>query len=273
MDVTFDSNVWQRVVRPDSFAKDPRHSEFKKIRAAIENRSLRGYISETVGTLEAIKKIDRLSYFGEMKAEINTSARESSDNQIEISLSIGPNNALHPGLPSILSDSLDDAFNLGIRLLSAPRFGTPRPLSFLLSDGTPKPEIYAEFDSEDSKTKYFEYFGIVLREIENREVGRAVAVNIGNDISNSRSEENLNWFEALNHPRDMEDIKNIQKAIAEWADGDSVAVHIAKRNDIFCTEDSGHSAANSIFSDVNRKWLSEKYDVKICNIHELAELS
>lgn len=62
------------------------------------------------------------------------------------------------------------------------------------------------------------------------------------------------------------------RAIAEWADGDSVAAHVAYKNDVFCTEDKGKSAGGkSILDESNRCWLQETYGVTFATIRELAE--
>ncbi len=58
---TFDSNTWQPVVRPDKFPADQRNADFVKLQQAVKNKAILGYIVETVATLEAIKKVDRLN--------------------------------------------------------------------------------------------------------------------------------------------------------------------------------------------------------------------
>jgi len=65
---------------------------------------------------------------------------------------------------------------------------------------------------------------------------------------------------------------NIAKAIAEWADGDSVAAHIAIDGNYFCTRDTAKKAGDkSIFSINNLKWLEECYDFEIITPEELAQ--
>jgi hypothetical protein len=101
MRITFDSQNWQPVVRPDKFPKDPRNSDFRKINAAIKSGQIKAFIVDTVATLEGIRRVDRGKYF---------SGRDP-----------------HPGLAAVLRDRLKDAKDLGFRLLHAPRIGLDVP--------------------------------------------------------------------------------------------------------------------------------------------------
>jgi hypothetical protein len=63
----------------------------------------------------------------------------------------------------------------------------------------------------------------------------------------------------------------VNRAIAEWADADSVAAHVGYGIDLFCTEDVGKSAgAPSVLDQANRTWLQATYGVKFVTISELA---
>ena len=79
------------------------------------------------------------------------------------------------------------------------------------------------------------------------------------------------WFEVLDQPKDVHEERAIERAIGEWADGDTVAAHIGYGHDAICTEDMGQSAgAPSIFDAANRAWLASAYGVHILNPSELA---
>ena len=53
--------------------------------------------------------------------------------------------------------------------------------------------------------------------------------------------------------RDANEKAEIQKAVAEWADRDTVAAHFAYTNSYLCSEDRGVSAGSpSIFDAINR---------------------
>lgn len=65
---------------------------------------------------------------------------------------------------------------------------------------------------------------------------------------------------------------NIATAVAEWADGDSVACHIAVGGDYFCTRDTAKKAGSkSIFSQTNLEWLKMDYDFHVISPEELAQ--
>jgi hypothetical protein len=66
---------------------------------------------------------------------------------------------------------------------------------------------------------------------------------------------------------------NISKALAEWADGDSIAAHVGYRNDYFCTHDEGMSAGpSSVFSPKNKTILKSKFGVNFITLLELCDL-
>ncbi len=60
--VTFDSNVWQMVVMPNLSSKTSLYDDFITIHDSLRANQIRGFISETVGTLEAIKSVGRKPY-------------------------------------------------------------------------------------------------------------------------------------------------------------------------------------------------------------------
>ena len=61
------------------------------------------------------------------------------------------------------------------------------------------------------------------------------------------------------------------RAFSEWADGDSIAAHIAYGLDIFCSDDVGNSnSISSVLDNANRAWLSETYGVRFMTLEELA---
>jgi hypothetical protein len=73
-------------------------------------------------------------------------------------------------------------------------------------------------------------------------------------------------------PSNDQEKREIQKAYAEWADGDTVAAFIANEFDILCTEDISKSSKHSIFGQEGRKWLASAYDAKIYDLKKLASL-
>ena len=76
----------------------------------------------------------------------------------------------------------------------------------------------------------------------------------------------------LGKPRTPAEQRQINRAIAEWADGDSVAAHDAYGIDIFCSEDFGKSAANpSVLDAANGDWLTKTLGIQFATLGELAQ--
>ena len=72
---------------------------------------------------------------------------------------------------------------------------------------------------------------------------------------------------------DVHEVNAVNRAVAEWADGDSIAAHIGYGLDCFCTGDEGNSSgAASVFDAANRAWLSATYGVKFVTMKQLASM-
>lgn len=253
MRVTFDSNVWQMVVRPSLVPKHRNYGDFCAVHEALRTKRIEGFISETVGTLEAIKRAGRSSYFNSIKPVVDVKPEIVKGNQVVFRVQIGTNHGRHPGLAPILQDGLEAAFALGIRVMRAARIGIPVPAPFLSL------EHYADEHDIAASAKRDNYWGEVLEAIELRGVGGAVL----NAVKQSARQ----GVRASSAEQESE----FARAIAEWADGDSVAAHIAYKNELFCTEDKGNSAGGkSIFDQSHRLWLEETYGTKFATIDELA---
>jgi len=269
--VTFDTNAWQPVVRPDLFAKDPRVAEFQLIHDALVQQRCQGFICETVCTLEAVKKTDRRAYFGAQKPKIRFEETDL-DGVLRLNITMGPDHSLHPGLHPILADRIKEAIALGMRFLQAPRVGTPSPPELIDESGNPRAEVYAQVDAIKRQQEH-ETFGKLTREIENRGVGISVGKAIAARIAQRTGISGQPWFQHFLEPAaDATEERDIVKAVAEWADADSISAHVASGNDVFCTEDQGKSAGVSILDADNRSWLSTHHAVSFVTLKELASL-
>jgi hypothetical protein len=71
--------------------------------------------------------------------------------------------------------------------------------------------------------------GSALRTRDARRIGVARAKAMGVTI-NTRLSRPGPWFASLDLPRDTNEKAEIQKAVAEWADRDTVAAHFAYTN-------------------------------------------
>jgi len=74
-------------------------------------------------------------------------------------------------------------------------------------------------------------------------------------------------------PLTASDQKQINKLVAEWADGEAVACHIGYGNDVFCSYDKAGKTGQrrSVLNLANRQWLTETYGVRFMSLAELAE--
>jgi hypothetical protein len=255
--VTFDSNVWRNIASPNQFPKDQLFQTYQKINEFIQKKKMLPCLAETVFTLEAVKKTNRRAFLESYEPEITTSAQETGDGQIKISMVIKPKANVHPGNNPYLSAHLQDALQIGFKLLHQPRLARVK-----------NPDILEEWFLVDNdipieeRQKKFE----CLLEIESRGCGISHIKNIGNNFSNGQ-----HWLDGIKNAPTSEDV-NIAKAVAEWADGDSVAAHIAYDNRYFCTKDQGkNTASNLILSKTNKQWLTSVYNVEFVTPIQLEE--
>ena len=256
--VTFDSNVWRKIVTPDAFPKDPIANIYRDLNTYARHGQLKGYLSQSIFDLEAVPKKRRSKYFGEYEPKLESKVvDEASEGTIHMSFSIGPNSDGHPGNSHYFKKHLADALSLGFVILSAPRIGTPR------SPDIGK-ELYGTRSDAEMRSQQNLCFD-VFDFLNNLGCGIAVAKTLGD--AHKRGERT--WLDALDNVPDADQIL-VTKAIAEWADGDSVAGHISYRLDYFCTLDTAVSAgAKSVFSPANRQALEQRYGVEFVTPTEL----
>ncbi len=244
MKVMFDSNIWQNVVCPDDYTSDPQYDALCKIHQLIEEGKIEAFLSETMFTLENIKKTDRKAKMGSMKPSIKTTVTEISGGA-KMRITIGPNPDDSVSLddnPHLKKYALE-ALKMGFHIVSLPRIGmlTNRDI-----------ESHIHHLSEEELEKAF----AVGDEIEKRGAGIAqIQALISSNPGRSINDKIKNASEA--------DAKKIARSIAEWADGDSVAISIALGCDYFCTRDEAHGAGiASILGSANLTWLENAYEFK-----------
>jgi hypothetical protein len=266
--VTFDSNTYRRATDPSRFPQDAKARQLRKINAAIKDGRIAGYFSETLATLEGVQNAQRGAYFSSVAPKVTRALKTSADGETKSGYLVEADDSLHPGLHPIVARWIAESDSLGLRFLRAPRIGAPRPTE-LLSQAK-----FAEAGSVDDQKKRLDRFMEVGRAVEARGVGIARLKAIAARIQ-ARTGSTGPWYSGLNNAQDDQEHKEIGKAVAEWADGDAIAAHIAYGFDVFCSEDRAQSAgAPSIFDASNRAWLEETYGLSIVSVEELAaELS
>lgn len=247
MKVTFDSNTWRRVASPDNFPKDPIISDYRVIRQAITEGRIIPFISETIFTLEAIKKIDRRQFFKDYDAVIETDITTTEDGYLNVEFKIGPNKNAHPGNNEFLKEHFRDAVQLGFNIIYLPRVA-----------GITNREIEGYKYQMDEIT-----LGQYLDKVF--EVGRRITELQAGDYDARELARKYNPDAGFKGFADAPESESgiIAKAVAEWADGDSVAAHIAIGGAYFCTNDEAKSAGSkSILSPTNQQILLRDYGFK-----------
>ena len=276
MRVTFDTNVWNRMVFPERYVSSPNYLFFGKIKNAIRSGQVRGFISEGFGTVEAVRKANRAKFHAQNVPKIQVTNKFHGSGLNCITIEIKANHSLHPGIGEEFEEELNEALAIGIKLLTTPYIGLPVPDRLRNN-----PHIYAE--EVFATAQYNERFGDVVRTIVDRGVGEGVLMALAKEFTArldgprpaGLSDRALIYsvYEYACASGLSKEKERIEKAFAESADGEVVAAHIAFGNDYLCTEDRGRAALSpSIFDTDNRAWLKTEYRVEILNVQQLANL-
>lgn len=151
-----------------------------------------------------------------------------------------------PGVEEERVARVKRALDLGMRILNAPRNGCVR-----IDDSSS--ELYAKDADEGALATRLMRFESIAGAIEARGLGYAHMLKVTR-FSPS-------------------DTRKVARAVAEWADGDSVAAHHGYAIDLFCTEDRAAKAGrDSVMHPAQRGWLHRAYGVQFVSIGELAAL-
>ena len=261
--MTFDTNTLDRAARPERFPKDPRQAEYVKVCDALTTGTLRGYFSETLVTLEGIESKDRIDVLGSTRLENRT--RATGTNTITISLNVQQD---RKPLPLEFPRRIQAAQKLGMRALRGPaRIGWVRVKD---DDGT----FFGPEEDVLELAKLLDKAGDVATAIQRRGLGYAVAVQLGLRFSARDGKIGEWWLQALRRAQDESERKKVQRAVAEWADADSIAAHVGYGIDLFCSEDKGKSTGGqlSVLDETNRAWLTSAFGVNFVSLAELAAM-
>lgn len=255
MKITFDSNVWRMVVSPAKFPKNELRDVYIALYTSIaEGRNL-GFLSETIFRVEGIQNSARRDFLANYSTKPEKLVQELPGNVVHVRLSFGPSTTNMVEGSDYHRLHLADARNLGVKLLHCPRLGNQQNPDVLDSD-------YVAQSSEDLES-VSRIFSIVVQEIENLGCGMRWLTDIGEKYAD-------HWRDGLRSAPQSEAI-DIAKAVAEWADADSLAAHIAYGNDVFCTLDVGKSAGSkSILSKSNLDSLKSRYGLRVHGPKEIA---
>ena len=259
--VTFDTNTFDKVVRPNVYARDPNHADFVAVHEALKRGDILGFISETIITFEGIGKDQRASVFG--TTELRSRTEQVSDDTFVITMT--PEQAARPPVHPKQAERFVAAFDLGFRLLmGAPRIG--------------KPSVEGDFyvsETPEALTQRLDRCVSILRAIEARGVGFSRAEALAEHWAD-RAAPNEPWYRVLGTARDIGEKREVARAIAEWSDADSIGAHYAYANDLFCTFDEaaaeGRRGDAAVLDAENRQWLSSNFGIRFASRGDLATL-
>ncbi len=278
--VTFDTNSLDKACRPERFPKDSHQSLFQTVNAALKSKRIDGFYSVTLLTLEAIQRKDRAAVHASTRvqrqpeqisvtknADLPSTVREIVGDQdvLTVRQEMRVEQSTRPPLPDEFVRRIQTAKALGLRVLKAP----PRIGAFRIDD--PAGEYYLSPEQEGRTLgQWIDKVHKVCCEIGARGVGYAQVRALGEKLRLAGDPDET-WFRGLAMTNDIHERREVERAFKEWADGDSVASHVAYGLDIFCTGDQGRSNAGaSVLDAANRAWLNQTYDVRFMTIEELA---
>lgn len=266
MRVTFDTNTIEKAASPERCDRDPLHPDYVKVHQAVVDGRIEGFFSETIITLEGIQKADRAAVLGSTtmtQSEQITEHPETGETVVATTFTVSDplRQALHPQVATRIAA----ARSLGMRLLKAPRLGGTNIKD---PDGT----IFAAETDEAALDKRLRLYQSVLRDLDTRGVGFALVKQLASDFA-QRANVQEPWFKSLSRASGIAEERAVQRAVAEWADGDSIAAHIGYGIDYFCTGDEGKSSGTaSVFTTANRTWLTTTYGTRFITMTDLAAL-
>lgn len=158
---------------------------------------------------------------------------------------------------------MEAAKALGVKILKAP----PRTAAFKLED--PTGEYFVSDAERGDLSAWIDRIHKAAAAIESHGVGFAQIKALSRQLGVNGSQEL--WVKALDSAKTDHERAAVLRSFREWADGDSIASHIAYGVDVFCTRDKGKGHLGpSILDPDNRRWLTADYNVRFMTIEELA---
>lgn len=233
-----------------------------RIYEELKKGRIKGFFSETIVTLEGIQNIDRIRTIGGTTINRRLSQNDNGSFQLNLSVETPDRKPIHNETANMIIAAL----NLGMKALGAPRIGMTRIQD--VDNSIYVPEVPNSIEQENRLDKYH----AALTAIEARGLGRAQIEKLAVEFT-TKAGVHENLFSALQRAISPAEINRVNRAVAEWADADSIASHIGYEIGYFCSNDFGRSSKEtSVLSPINRLWLQEQFDVKIITLSELYEI-
>jgi hypothetical protein len=287
--VTFDTNVFERVLRLDQHRGHAQAHAFEGIHRALERGAISGFICESAILLDGIRRKDRAAALSSPRLETTGPAQTrvlpdgTIENRIEWKLLSDI-----PALDPEWIKTLDLASQLGFQRLASNRRDTR------LDGEIPGPPRAREEDAEAARRRR-DLVGGIQRAMEGwRPEGKAEADVTAADVIGIAKAKLVArkfdgrgrhpgvppehwpmrpWYKSLEYALKGKERDEVADAVGDWADADSLAAHIGYGLDYFCTMDQGKSVkGRSILDAEHRAWLAREYGVKIVSPVELLSL-
>lgn len=128
--VSFDSNAWEKIFSENDCS-------WVSIRQALHRGTIEGLICEAAFRIEAVRKIQRSSYFARPMMDLQTPGTVKMIDGVPhiLLFSFGPDDNKHLGLPQVQSEKIERALAHNCRIMHGLRWlGLPRPA--ILKDAT-----------------------------------------------------------------------------------------------------------------------------------------
>ncbi len=262
--VTFDTCSLDTVVWPETSQRARGELSGRKVRAAIEAGRVGGFFCESLIALEGVPRKERGEVWGSTRLE--TTFASPDDRTINITIATKQDRNAPPGK---FREKIQAAQAIGMRALKGPaRLGG---ICVRDSEGT----FFKSYGSALEHAARLDKVHDLATAIAARGVGHAVAVKLGLQfLTPAEIAKPALWSEGLRRAQSSRGRDQISRAIAEWADGDSIATHYGHCVDLFCTEDGAAQSAGqpSVFDDTNRVWLEKDFGIEFVSLAELAEM-
>ncbi|WP_316179821.1 hypothetical protein [Bradyrhizobium sp. SZCCHNRI1009] len=227
--VTFDTNVCNVIHNPDRWPSQVDPDDARKIRAAIQDGRILGFVSEATLFIECLSFEDKLAY-----------------------LAVAGTDKARPAPDPRAVARFEDVGKVGARLLHAPLIGGE-----IFIDGFQ----WAGDDvltQEDRQSRFSEFCRPLEGKKKLQDYGEALEARFPLLSHGTPVKGPATWLSAFKRASDAgEKIRNdVGPIIGEWCDGLIVGSHFAYGNDVFCTMDEGKGAgADSLLHHSKREAL------------------
>ena len=127
MRVTFDTNVWNRMVFPERHVNNPITFRWSKSRTRSGVGRCAALSGEGFGTIETIESEIRARFHAQNVPKVEVTSKSHGSGPRCMTIEIKANHSLHPGIGEELEEELNEALAIGIKLLTTPYIGLSVP--------------------------------------------------------------------------------------------------------------------------------------------------